>query len=1623
MAELSKAIARLMQERERNRPARKAPESPQVRAVVEQLRSAAVPMDRPLVEAFARQLLEHLGPETLDGSESTYRLALARSAYRLAADPQAAEPRVRIFDPDLSGEGWGVPCTVVQTLMGDRQFIVDTVRETLRDAGCSLRRLIHPVLIVERDAGGALIAVPPPGAPGRRESFVHVEVDRVADADALTQRLVERLRAVIAATDDYTAMRARAEDIATALRGGGLARPWREYADETAAFLDWLRQKNFVFLGYREYQFAGQGAQRTGAVRPDSGLGILRDERRSRRATPQLLGEELRRQLNEPPLVIVSKTTAESPIHRRAHMDYIGVKEIDATGMVVGERRFLGLFTARAYAEDPATIPLLRQKLAAVLEGSDAPPESHDYKAIVGAFTEMPRVALLASSADDLTADIAGIVTAADGSNVDVLARPDALGRGVFATVLVPRARFSDMLARRVETTLATTLEATAVLADRLVLDDSALVRMHFYLAAAPSSLRAHPPAELRHLIAALLRTWDDRLREALGARLPPDVGPELLNRYLPLLPEPYKAATDVTVAARDVQRLEAARRTHAAQVAITNDTSIGSGNWTAVTLYIPGPELILSEFLPVLENLGLRVRTQDALEVTVPDLGPVRIHTFLTQDARGAILDVDAVGALLEPALLLLHAARIDNDRLNSLIVSARLSWREVDLLRAYVHHGAQLGSAPSRHALEQALVTHPRSARLLWDYFAARFDPKLEPPPRERLSTLLPPLERQFLDSLDDVQSLVADRALRALHRQMAATWRTNFFPAADAGKPALPQPIALKIDPRGLTTAPPPEPVAEIFVHAPHLAGVHLRGGAVARGGIRLSERVDDFRREILDLMKTQLVKNAVIVPAGAKGGFVVRPRLDGPPTAAQHEAAYRTFIGALLEVTDNIVGGGIVAAAGIHYDDADPYLVVAADKGTGTFSDLANRIATERGFWLGDAFASGGEHGYDHKKFGITARGAWECVRRHFRELGRDADTEALTVIGIGDMSGDVFGNGLLLSRRLRLRAAFNHAHIFLDPDPDPAVAFAERERLFHLPHSTWSDYAPSRLSAGGGAYARTAKRIALSPQAREMLDLHDEDASGEDVIRAILRMPADLLWNGGIGTYVKASDEPQAAAEDPANDAVRVDAAALRAAVVAEGGNLGFTQRARIEFALRGGRINTDAIDNSGGVDLSDHEVNLKLALAPAVESGQLTPADRNQLLAELGPEVTGRVLAHNARQAFVLGLDQVRSQTRLTTFRALIGELEAGGHLDRRRDALPDRDALRNRRATFLGLTRPELAVLMAHTKLALQQRLLESPLPDEPFTEPWLRSYFPDLVNRRFGAGVRSHRLRREIITVELANAVIDRMGSTFVARIAHDTGADAVTVVRAWAIATHVSGAPALWADLVGLDPPMPPAAEYQCWLAIEEALERATKWIIERQPRDLPASEAATQLGANAAELSRVLDLLPTPPAPALRDTLTATGAPRALAERIAALDRIADFFEVSQIARELDLPRDLAAEAYAQGTAILDLDWLSRAITALPGEDRWERRAIGGLIENLAHLRRRLCHDILACHVDGRAVGNCVAAYVASHQTQVDALRVMIDDLKSAPHMALAAVVVVVHEVGRLLNAPA
>jgi len=1632
VAELSKAIARLMQERERDPY---APEigDPKTRALIDLVRGNVAPGERSFADVFARHWCDRCGEAWLASGRPSDLAAAVVMAFRFLAERSQDEVRVSVVDPDLTPGGWEMGGTVVHTLTQDRPFIVDTVRETLRAAGCTVLRLYHPIFSVERDARGGITGLAPGGHVGRQESLIHAEIERVAQPDLVAERLRENLTDLHHATEDYQAMRARAAELAELLRVRTLPTPWNEDAEEVAALLDWLRGKSFVFLGYREYQFSGQGLERAAVVRPGRGLGLLRNEGRSSYAQPRVLSNDLRRRLNEPPLLIVSKTNATSTVHRRAHMDYIGVKEVDSVGVVVGERRFIGLFTAKAYQEEPTDVPLLRGKLAQIVAAEGAIEESHDHKAIVTTFNTIPKVELLATPVPDLHTEIRTILSAEDisgreGSEVVVVQRPDTIGRGVFVVVIVPRERFSEELYRLTEARLALMLSATAVLEQRLVRHEaSSQVRMHFYFAAPVDSVGTVPTSELRARIAGLLRTWDDRLRDELLSHFPRQRARELADRYGEALSGAYKSSTDVAIAARDIGALEALAATRLPQVEILNDEA--DRRFSTIRFYLLDEDLVLSDFLPVLENLGLRVFAQDAMTVPLAGIGTARVHAFQVQDALGLRLDVDATAPLLVPALVNLHAGRADNDPLNALILRAGIDWRAVDLLRTYGHYAVQIGVAASRTALFEVLTQYSEPARLLWSYFEHKFDPLKPTAPADRLQRGLPEIERQFVASLENVESVAADRILRAVFAVVAATVRTTFFIARSSAVRGEPNEtgvtserptIAIKLDCEQIPSLPKPHPRFEIFVHAAHVEGVHLRSARVARGGIRLSDRPDDFRTEVLGLMQTQTIKNAVIVPAGAKGGFVIKRKPGAALLPAQIVAGYRTFISALLDLTDNIAQGRLSPPPGLlTYDESDPYLVVAADKGTASFSDTANEIAKQRQFWLGDAFASGGTQGYDHKKEGITARGAWECVKEHFRALGRDAEREPITVIGIGDMSGDVFGNGMLLSRRLLLRAAFNHAHVFVDPNPDAARSYTERERLFYLPRSAWTDYAPAALGPGGGIYPRNAKRVPLSPDARAMLGFEGPDPSGEEVVRAILRLDADLLWNGGIGTYVKASEEKHPEAGDPANDAVRIDASELRVKVVGEGGNLGFTQRARVEFAMRGGRINTDAIDNSAGVDMSDHEVNLKIALAGAVEGGQIRPVERDQVLRDLTGEVAQRVLDHNLRQARVLGFDQRRSQTQVAEYRELIAQLEHDGGLDRMLQRLPDRQALRERRGLMLGLTRPELAVLLAHVKLYLQRQLLQSALPDDPHFESGLRAYFPDSFNLRFGQGVRSHRLRREIIAVELSNRLVDTAGMTFAARIARDSGADVVGIARMWTVATNVGGWLDVHQDLVGADPLLPATAVAQGWEILVTALERAVKWFLETQPID---TDCADLIATFASPVMEVLELLPEVMAPAMLDVrqtaldeLGRHGTPRVLAERLLAQERLADALEISNLAAEVGLTRRLTAEVYYRVAELVDLEWIRTALESVTAEDRWEQRAVESLHAGLNGARRELTREVLAC---GTTVEQCLAEYAAINDGGIKRLAGLVDDVKSARTPSLAAFLVVIGELNRL-----
>jgi glutamate dehydrogenase len=1545
--------------------------------------------DAAKVATFARLVLGK-GGTYLDELAEDEVAALVTSAFAFYASP-GPELRVRAVTPTYATEGWDAPVSVVETMMPDRPFVIDTIRELLRARDVPIRALVHPIIAARRDAAGRLESLAPPEADEDRESFTHIAIPRVKDGEtlaALAAEVEEALADVRLVTDDFAPMVARAQRTATELDAVGRDRPGVAGAEAAAIadFLRWLVDGAFVFLGYREYAIA-PSPEPTIAVAAGSGLGVLRREERSAVIAPRPVAALLpaaRARLASPRGLSVRKTAAQATVHRRAPMDDVVVKVFDAEGRVVGARRFLGLFTSKAYAEEAAEIPLLRRVLRQILAAEQVVAGSHDFKEIVAVFNALPKSVLFATAPADLRVLIHAVRAATrDGAPV-VAVRPQAEGEATTVLVVLSPERFSGEAREGIRDAFARRL-GHAPVDDQLVLgeDERAILAFTFPVGELPPGLEE----ELSAAVAGLVRTWDEGLREALLERAGEGEGNALAATWAPAIPDEYKAAVTPARAAADVELLDAVAGDGATRVVL----EAGAGaDTSALRLYLAGRPLVLSDVMPLLEHLGLRALAEDQVTVAPSHGPPLFVQRFVVQDRQGRPL-ADAAGPRLVDALLAVVGGRVESDDLNALVVDAALEWRAVDALRAYAGYGAQAGLAP-KAMIVATLASHPEPARLLYGCFAARFGGRADATPGDAAA-----VRREFVASLESVQSLRQDLLLRALLDVVEATVRTSFFTRDDDVDR-----LSLKIRSADLGHLPKPRPLYEIFVHSPRMEGIHLRGGKVARGGIRYSDRPDDFRTEILGLMKTQTVKNAVIVPVGAKGGFVLKGRPGGTAVVD----AYRTLIRGLLDLTDDLVGGHVVHPRDlVVHDEEDPYLVVAADKGTAAFSDVANAIAEEYRFWLGDAFASGGSHGYDHKALGITARGAWECVRTHFADLGIDVDAAPLTMVGIGDPSGDVFGNASLRSPQVRLVAAFNHRHVFLDPDPDPARTFVERERLFRAGEG-WDVFDPALLSRGGMVIERAAKRVALSPEARALLGLAAAEASGEDVVRAVLRLDCDLLFNGGIGTYVRAENESDAEIRDTVNDPVRVTASSLRARVVAEGGNLGFTQRARIEYALRGGRINTDAIDNSAGVDMSDHEVNLKIALQGEVHRGALSMDARNALLDAVTDDVAAAVLAHNRAQSRLLGLDQTRSRTRLADYRELMGELERAGGLDRTLEALPDRDALRARRGTFLGLTRPELAVIVAHTKIQLARELVATPLVDDPLVEPLLVAYFPAVVVERHSGAVRAHPLRREIVASRIANALVDALGSAFVHRVTRDMGASIADAVRAWAIAWHLADGAGLSSRIdggrFGTD------LDAACRLVLERALERLTKWIVANTDPARPAGAVAAELESRLAGLrGRLPSFVVGAEAEAyhrVRSELAIAGAPDALADELAGAEWLVAALDVGTIAAESGVAPDAAAAAYFALADDVDFAWLGARLGEAGDEDRWQRRAVEGMVEDLLCARRRLARRRLESGADGgRGLGK---------------VRDLLRDLKAAPRTSLAALHVVVRELGRL-----
>jgi glutamate dehydrogenase len=1520
---------------------------------------------KPDAEAFLRGVYEDAGQDEVGELGVDDLIALTHDfwRWRSEADPKTRSVRIR---PGTGADGRRLRRDILEIAGPDMPFLVDSLMGELVDQGLSALAMMHPV--IGRAEAGA-------------QSYIQIHLPTLSAA--LAERLEAGVRATLAdvsaAVADYSAMRQRMLACADAV---ARARGPDDGADESVALLRWLADDHFTFLGARDYLYArdAQGAfvSDEPVIVQDSGIGLLVDPARYVLRTssePFVLTPEIQKLFADPTPIIVAKSTLRSRVHRRVAADYIGVKRYDEKGAVIGESRFVGLFAADAYNEPTREIPMIRRKVAWVIEQAGFAPGGHNEKSLRNILENYPRDELWQITQEELLRIAKGVLHLLDRPRARSFNRRDPFNRFITALAYLPKDRFNSQVREAVGQVLERAYGGR-IDAFYPMLSDGPLARVFYVIGDIDKSRPDPDQRALDDEIAALTRTWEDEFADALAASTMFDsaMKEEIAERYRDAFSaayrerylDPQEALTDIAEIAK--AREDESVRVRAYRIAKDDETIL------RCKIYSRGEILPLSATLPIFENLGLFVTSEVNCAVQLNPVNgkaaqEIHIHEIKMRASDGAPIDLSKVDESFESAFAAIWTGQAENDGFNRLILKLGAPWREAALLRALARYRLQTGLDPSQAVQEQALAEHSEIAALILALFRVRFDPALPEPIADRRAWAAQ-IEEKIAAALNDVASLDADRVLRRITRLVGAILRTNFYQSGADGAPKAA--ISFKIDSRALEDLPPPKPYREIWVCSPQVEGVHLRFGPVARGGLRWSDRRDDFRTEILDLVKAQQVKNAIIVPVGAKGGFFPKrlPPRNAPNYREAGVEAYKTFLRALLDVTDNIVGDSVVPPRDVvRWDDDDPYLVVAADKGTATFSDIANSISAEYGHWLGDAFASGGSAGYDHKEMGVTAKGAWEAVKRHFREIGKNIQEEPFTVIGVGDMSGDVFGNGMLLSKQIKLIAAFDHRDIFIDPNPDPARSWDERKRLFDLPASSWQSYDASLISQGGGVFSRTLKAVPLSPEMKAMTGLAGQTATPAELIHALLKAKCELLWFGGIGAYVKARAESHMAVGDKANDALRVDAEDLQAQVIGEGANLGVTQAGRIAFAKKGGRINTDAVDNSAGVDTSDHEVNIKILLTDAIRAGDLKAEDRNALLAAMTDDVGALVLKDNYDQTLALTLMQTTAANDLDACERMMQRLERAGKLDRAVEGLPTTEEIRALRAAKQGLTRPELAKLMAYAKIDLFDALTASAAPDDPHFDGPLVEYFPPQL-ARFAAHMRRHRLRREIIATAHADDLVNLCGATFVDRVRETVRADAVQIACAFEAGRRIFRMDELVARINALDNKVPAALQTELHLAVALTLKRLTTYLTRRggvgASRTIadaiafyqPAVDAQREVlwaGLTTAERRRSV---------ARCAGYVDAGAPADLAASVAGLFPLTAALDIADIAARRGWPAPTAAFVYRAVGDAFDLDRLIASAAAITLDQHWDRLALRRGVEDLYACQAALADAAIA-----------------------------------------------------------
>lgn len=1521
---------------------------------------------------FARRYYANCSLEDLAIRSTEELSSIVVSQWEFILQRTPGEAKIRVFNPSKEADNWQSTHTIIQVSHDDIPFLVDSIRMEVARNGFEVHYAIHfGGLKVVRDKNFRIKKILRPNEmteDATSEAPIYFEIDRQIDPLVMEnlQKNIDRvLSDVRAAVYDWQSMITRVKESLVELDQSPLSLDPAELS-ESKDFLNWLVNNHFTFMGSRDYRLIGQDTKRALQFVPGSGLGVLRE------GTPSShwytdLPPQVRKLAISKELLVIAKTSTLSTVHRAVYTDYVGIKRFNAAGELMGERRFIGLYTSTAYHSSPRYIPFLRHKVEKVIEAFHFPSDSHNGKEIVHVLETLPRDDLFQANVEELIQLAEGILHLQERRQIRLFVRKDAYERYFSCLVYVPSDICNTELSLAMQDILMTAFSGTQS-TFTTTYTDSILARLHYVVRVTPGDVPVYNIQHIEQQLREVASSWTDELKNQLLSQFGEAEGLKLYTKYRKAFPASYTEYYLPRTAIDDIRKIESLSPENPLEMLFYK---MGS---TALRLKLFHSEhtIALSDVLPTLENMGFRVMGERPHQIVFRDGSLAWISDFDMVHASHREIDIENIRDHFQDAFNHIWFQQAEDDGFNQLVIIAQLTWHEIAVLRGYTRYLRQTGFTFSQSYIEQALVHNVSVTRNLIELFRVRFSP-------EYTDQLSRPDLQSYIDkitqALDEITSLDEDRIIRRLLEVILATLRTNYFQTTAEGN--FKSYISFKLNPNAISDLPLPRPMYEIFVYSPRVEGVHLRAGKVARGGLRWSDRREDFRTEILGLMKAQQVKNSVIVPVGAKGGFYPKKLpLDGDRDAIMQEAiyCYTTFIRGLLDITDNIGDGGIIIPPVdvVRYDEDDPYLVVAADKGTATFSDIANAVAKEYGFWLDDAFASGGSEGYDHKKMGITARGAWESVKRHFRELGLNPMTTDFTVVGIGDMSGDVFGNGLLLSPHVRLVAAYNHQHIFIDPEPNAAESFEERKRLFHLSRSSWSDYNVALISSGGGVFSRSAKFIRITPEMKKVFSITQDTMIPNDLIRAILKTPVNLIWNGGIGTFVKASQETHMEVGDRTNDAIRVDGRDLTARVICEGGNLGLTQLGRVEYALAGGILYTDFIDNSAGVDCSDHEVNIKILLNRLVLSGEMKLDERNTLLEQMTEEVATLVLYNNYQQTQILSLEaSVASQT-MDLFQRYMNEMEKQGRLDRALEFLPNDKELQERKMSGHGLTRPELAIMISYCKMYLKQAILASDVPEDAWFVRYLVKAFPTVLREKYLPVMIEHPLKREIIATQLSKHITDHMGVNFVERLHRETGASVAFIMRAYVIAESIYGVENLWKQIEVLDYQVSVSIQHKMMLQLYYLVRRATRWILRNRKPGLDLEATIHYFSASINELIISLPKLLTTAESEMMlqeiQSYQAQGVPETLAKHIAASNTLFTSLDIVEAALKNDLSVSEMAKTYYELGSDLELNWIRDQMNAYPIANQWDELARSAFRDDLDRAQRKLCVSILLASAD-------------------------------------------------------